>query len=57
VPMTELLDKESMEYALNIVDHAVDPAKNAIIVARQLINGLQKLQKAFYDSEDAANAQ
>ena len=57
VPMTELLDKESMEYALNIVDHAVDPAKDAIIVARQLINGLQKLQKAFYDSEDAANAQ
>ena len=55
VPMTELLDKESTEYALNIIDHAVDPAKNAIIVARQLMQALQKLQTAFYDSEKAAN--
>lgn len=55
VPMTELLDKESTEYALNIIDHAVDPAKNAIIVARQLMQALQKLQTAFYDSKKAAN--
>ena len=55
VPMTELLDKESTEYALNIIDHSVDPAKNAIIVARQLMQALQKLQTAFYDSEKAAN--
>ena len=55
VPMTELLDKESMEYALNIIDHAVDPAKNAIVVARQLMQALQKLQSAFYKSEEAAN--
>jgi hypothetical protein len=55
VPMTELLDKESTEYALNIIDHSVDPAKNAIIVARQLMQALQKLQTAFYDSKKAAN--
>ena len=55
VPMTELLDKESTEYALNIIDHSVDPAKNAIIVARQLMQALQKIQTAFYDSEKAAN--
>lgn len=36
-PLTELLDKESLEYGLNIIDHAVDPVKNSIVVARQLI--------------------
>ena len=54
VPMTELLDKESIEYALNIIDHAVDPTKNSIVVARQLMYALQKLQTSFYKSEAAA---
>ncbi len=57
VALTDMLDKESREYGFNIIDHAVDPAKNSIVVARQLIQALQKLQTAFYKSEAAANAQ
>ena len=41
---------------LCIIDHAVEPTKNAIIVARQLITALQKLQNAFYDSKKAADS-
>jgi hypothetical protein len=36
VPLTELLDKESMEYGINIVDHAILPMKESIVVIRQL---------------------
>ena len=54
VPLTEVLDQQSVVYGINIVDHAVDPAKNAIIVARQLMQAMQKLQNAFYDSKEAA---
>ncbi len=55
VPMTELIDKESVEYALNIIDHASEPMQFSIIMARQLIQALQKLQTAFYDSKAAAD--
>ena len=51
VPLTEVLDQKSVEYGLNIVDHAVDPAKDAIIVARQLMQAVQKLQTLFYQTE------
>ena len=55
-PLTEVLDQETLQYGLNIIDHAVEPTKNAIIVARQLITALQKLQNAFYDSKKAADS-
>ncbi|MBR3619789.1 MAG: hypothetical protein IKN44_08600, partial [Bacteroidaceae bacterium] len=55
-PLTEVLDQETLQYGINIIDHAVEPTKNAIIVARQLIIALQKLQNAFYDSEEAADS-
>ena len=51
VPLTEVLDQKSVEYGLNIVDHAVDPAKDAIIVARQLMQAVRKLQTLFYQTE------
>ena len=51
VPLTEVLDQKSVEYGLNVVDHAVDPAKDAIIVARQLMQAVQKLQTLFYQTE------
>ena len=35
VPMTQLLDKESVEYAINIVDHAAEPMVGAIVIVRQ----------------------
>ncbi len=55
-PLTEVLDQETLEYGLNIIDHAVEPTKNAIIVARQLIQAVRKLQNAFYDSKKAADS-
>ena len=50
VPMTEMLDKESLEYAINIIDHAVEPMQQSIIVVRQLVQALQKMQQAYYTS-------
>ena len=41
VPITELLDKESVEYAINIVDHAAEPMAGSIITVRQLIQFVQ----------------
>lgn len=51
IPLTEMLDKESVEYAFNIIDHAVDPMKNSVIVVRQLAQILQKLQNLFYETQ------
>ena len=41
VPITELLDKESVEYAINIVDHAAEPMAGAIVTVRQLMQFVQ----------------
>jgi hypothetical protein len=41
VPMTELLDKESVEYGINIIDHAAEPMAGAIITVRQLLQFVQ----------------
>ena len=57
VALTDMLDKESIEYAFNIIDHGVEPVKNSIVVARQLMQAIQKLQTAFYDSKAAADAE
>ena len=43
VPITNLLDKESMEYAINVIDHASAPMQQTTIVVRQLIQLLNKL--------------
>ena len=55
--LTDMLDKESIEYGFNIIDHGVEPVKNSIVVARQLMQAIQKLQTAFYDSKAAADAE
>jgi hypothetical protein len=41
VPITELLDKESVEYGINIIDHAAEPMAGAIITVRQLLQFVQ----------------
>ena len=41
VPITELLDKESVEYGINIVDHAAEPMAGAIVTVRQLMQFVQ----------------
>lgn len=37
VPYPELLDKECIDYAINIVDHAAEPMAGTIVTVRQLI--------------------
>ena len=41
VSIIDLLDKESVEYAINIVDHAAEPMAGAIVTVRQLLQFVQ----------------
>ena len=41
VAITDMLDKESVEYGFNIVDHAVGPMAQSVITVRQLIQFVQ----------------
>ena len=41
VPFTQLLDKESVEYGINIIDHAAEPMAGAIVTVRQLMQFVQ----------------
>ena len=50
-PLTELLDKESLEYGINIIDHAVEPMQQSIIVVRQLLQYVQGLVNGFQQSQ------
>ena len=50
VSLYDMLDKESLEYGINIIDHAAEPMQQSVIVVRQLMQALQKLQNAFYAS-------
>jgi hypothetical protein len=53
VPLTEILDKESIEYGINIIDHAAEPMQQSIIVVRQLAQALQKMHSALLRTEPA----
>ena len=37
VPLTQLLDLESIQYGINIIDHAAEPMAGAIVTVRQLL--------------------
>ena len=41
VSIIDLLDKESVEYGINIIDHAAEPMAGAIVTVRQLLQFLQ----------------
>ena len=41
VPLTELLDAESIQYGINIIDHAAEPLAGAIVTVRQLLQFVQ----------------
>ena len=56
VPMTQLLDKESVEYAINIVDHAAEPMAGAIITVRQLLQFVQTFMMQMRVSQAQAQA-
>ena len=47
VPLNELVDKESMQYAINILDHAAEPMQESVIVVRQLMQYIQGLVSGF----------
>ena len=57
VPITQLLDKESVEYAINIVDHAAEPMAGAIVTVRQLMQFVQTfLMQARVNQAQAQSA-
>ena len=41
VSIIDLLDKESIEYGINIIDHAAEPMAGAIVTVRQLMQFVQ----------------
>jgi hypothetical protein len=43
VSLYDMLDKESVEYMINIADHAVEPMKQSIITVRQLMQYVQTM--------------
>ena len=43
IALTDILDKESMEYMINIADHAIEPMQQSLIVVRQLRQYIQTL--------------
>jgi hypothetical protein len=47
VPITDMLDKESIEYMINIADHAVEPMQQSLITVRQLMMYIQTLTGTF----------
>ena len=47
VPFTELLDPESVQYGINIIDHAAEPMQQSAIVVRQLLQYIQGLVSGF----------
>ena len=53
VSLYDMLDKESLEYGINIIDHAAEPMQQSVVVVRQLMQALQKLQNAFYASKES----
>ena len=57
VAFTELLDPESVQYGINIIDHAAEPMQQSIIVVRQLLQYVQGLVSAFQQQGQAQQGQ
>ena len=53
VAFTELLDPESVQYGINIIDHAAEPMLQSAIVVRQLLQYLQGLVSGFQQPQGA----
>jgi hypothetical protein len=51
VPLTDMLDKESMEYMINIVDHAAEPMQQSMIVVRQLMRFIQTITGTYKEKQ------
>ena len=57
VAFTELLDPESVQYGINIIDHAAEPMQDAIVVVRQLMQYFQKLTGLYDDYQGDNDAE
>jgi hypothetical protein len=51
VSLVDLLDAESVQYGINIIDHAAEPMQQSIIVVRQLLQYVQGLVNGFQQSK------
>ena len=51
VSLVDLLDAKSMQYGINIIDHAAEPMQQSIIVVRQLLQYVQSLVNGFQQSK------
>ena len=51
VALTDMLDKESIEYMFNIVDHAADPMQESLVVVRQLYQYIKGIASGFQGEE------
>lgn len=49
VSLKDLLDQESLEYFINIVDHSTGPMEQGILVVRQLFQFMQSLVTGYQD--------
>ncbi len=54
VPFTELLDAETVQYAINVLDHSAEPLQESLISIRQLILYVVKLVNGFKQEQDGA---
>ena len=53
VSLVDLLDPESVQYGINIIDHAAEPMQQSIIIVRQLLQYVQGLVNGFQQSQDS----
>lgn len=51
VSFVDLLDNESVSYGVNIIDHAIEPMKQSVIVVRQLVQYVLGLVRGFQKTE------
>jgi len=53
VSLVELLDPETVQYGINIIDHAAEPMQQSAIVVRQLLQYVRGLVSGFQQQEQA----
>ena len=52
VSFVDLLDAESVAYGINIIDHAVNPMQQSIIIVRQLVQYVLGISNSLQQSQD-----
>ena len=52
IPLFDMIDRETIEYAVNILDHSLSPMSDAIVVARQLVQYFNSIIGKFTNEEE-----